>query len=162
VISATTDGSGAPLSLETLIRDCSVPLRRSLVARFGVEVGVEAHADAIAYAVEHSQRLLSMQNPLGYLFRVGQSSARRMHRWGRTLRLTAEPFVTDDVVSPELLPALEALPARQRVAVLLVHGYSFSYAEVASILQTPESSVRNYVHRGLVSLRRAIGEEGSS
>lgn len=66
-------------------------LERSLVARFGVEVGQDAAADAVAYCCEHWDRLASMANPTGYLFRVGQTSARRERRWRRRGVLQPEP-----------------------------------------------------------------------
>lgn len=58
-------------------------LRRALVARYGVDVGCDAAADSLAWAWEHLDRVESAANPAGYLFRVGQSSAKRMRRWHR-------------------------------------------------------------------------------
>jgi DNA-directed RNA polymerase specialized sigma24 family protein len=55
-------------------------LHRALVAHYGWEAGREATADALAYAWEHRSKVLSMANPAGYLFRVGQSSLRRRRR----------------------------------------------------------------------------------
>lgn len=161
-MSTTAGGNDTPISVSDMIHASSFALQRALVVRFGIDVGTEAHADAMAYAVEHADRLAAMGNPVGYLYRVGQTSAQRMHRWRRTFPLTAEPVVTHGAFVPELQPALEALRHGHRVAVVLVHGYSFSYAEVADVLGVPESTVRNYVRRGLVALRRAIGEEGTS
>ena len=52
-------------------------VRRALVARFGTDVGADAAADAIAWGWEHGRAITSMANPGGYLYRVGQTSARR-------------------------------------------------------------------------------------
>jgi DNA-directed RNA polymerase specialized sigma24 family protein len=159
VMSTSTSGSGRCSSVEELIERSSGSLRRALVVRFGVDVGVEAHAEVIAYMWEHADRLLAMSNPAGYLFRVGQSAARRLRRWNRSFQLDADLIEPSVGFTPELRPALQRLRPRHRVAVVLVHGYGFSYAEVASILDVPESSIRNDVHRGLTSLRAQLDRE---
>ena len=43
----------------------------------------EAAADAMAYAWRHWDTLASMANPVGYLYRVGQTSIRTQTRWRR-------------------------------------------------------------------------------
>ena len=53
---------------------------RALVAFYGVEVGCEATADALALAWERWDSIEAMTNPIGYLFRVGQSRSRRYRR----------------------------------------------------------------------------------
>ena len=55
-------------------------LRTALVAAYGPDVGADAAAEALAYGWEHWPRLTAMANPAGYLFRVGQSAARRSRR----------------------------------------------------------------------------------
>jgi RNA polymerase sigma factor (sigma-70 family) len=57
---------------------------------------------------------------------------------------------------PRLPTALAALPARQRVAVLLVHGYGWSQAEVADVTQVSTSTVATHVARALAALRLAL------
>ena len=52
-------------------------LRRALVTRFGTEEGRDATAEALAYAWEHWTTLETIDNPLGYLYRVGQSRSRK-------------------------------------------------------------------------------------
>jgi len=148
-----------PDTIERLIERTSPTLRRALVVRFGLDVGIEAHAEAIAYGWQHGDRLLAMSNPVGYLFRVGQSAARRLLRWQRSYQLDLDLVDTDSTFTPELGPALEQLRPRQRTAVVLVHGYGFSYAEVAAVLDEPESSVRNHVHRGMTALRARLNRE---
>ncbi|CAN5849817.1 MAG: RNA polymerase sigma factor [Ilumatobacteraceae bacterium] len=134
-------------------------LERAFVARFGLELGREAAADAVAYSVEHWPRLSSMENPVGYLYRVGQTAARRHHRWRRTASIVAEPATTDDVVDMDLQRALMRLRFEQRVAVLLIHGFGHSYREVAELLEVPTTTVTNHVNRGLARLRTIL--EGS-
>jgi DNA-binding NarL/FixJ family response regulator len=113
-------------------------LRHALNATYGSELGREATAEALAY-----------------LYRVGQSRIRR-----RRVRL---PFVRseyrDPEVEPELMEALRALSGQQRVAVVLIHGYAWTMAEVAELLDVSVSTVQTHLERGLGRLRSQIGEE---
>ena len=52
--------------------------------------------------------------------------------------------------------ALAGLRPDERVAVVLVHGYAWTYQEVADLLGVPTSTVRNHVHRGLTRLRSSL------
>lgn len=139
-------------------------LRRALVARFGVDVGCDAAADALAWAWEHLDRVESVANPAGYLFRVGQSSAKRAYRWRRRSVSFPEERRDDHSVDAgvgvgDVFDALKDLPPNQRVSVLLVHGYGFTYREVADLLDVTEAAVTNYVHRGLTKARTLLGED---
>lgn len=138
--------------LERFVHEAGVALRRVLVARYGIDVGRDAAADALAWAVEHWPELSAMANPVGYLYRVGQSSAKRQHRWQRPDVIVPQP-VTDDVVDVDLQRALMTLRPEERIAVLLVHGFGYRYRDVAEILDTPVSNVTNHVNRGLGRLR---------
>lgn len=126
-------------------------LRRALVARYGADIGREATAEALAYAWEHWDRLRSMSNPAGYLYRVGQSATRR---WVRPrLAFPAPEDHGMPWIEPGLPAALERLSAKQRQAVVLVHGFGYTHAEVADLLGISRSTVQNHVDRGLTKLR---------
>ena len=142
--------------LEGFLREFGPSLERALVARFGYEIGREAAADATAYACEHWPRLTTMDNPVGYLFRVGQSAARRQHRWQRPSALRHDPVTVDAPVDPDLQQALMRLKPEQRIAVLLTCGFGCSHSEVAALLGTSTSNVSNHVSRGLTRLRRYV------
>ena len=133
-------------------------LRRALVARYGLEVGTEAAAETIGWAWEHWDLVASMDNAAGYLYRVGQSAARRHVRWvRRRVDLPVEPRWDDaPSMQGDVFDALARLKPDHRVAVLLVHGYSFTYREVADLLGVSEAAVTNYVHRGLTRLRSIL------
>jgi DNA-directed RNA polymerase specialized sigma24 family protein len=143
-------------ALEDFLREFGPSLERALVARYGFEVGREAAADATAYACEHWPRLEAMDNRVGYLFRVGQSAARRQHRWQRHATLHHEPLTVDSPVDLDLQRALTRLKPEQRIAVLLTYGFGCSHDEVATILGTSTSNVSNHVSRGLTRLRRYV------
>ncbi len=94
-----------------------VPVRRALVARYGIEVGAEAAAEAATWAVEHAERLAMMGNPAGYLYRVGQTAARRSVRWGsRHVMFPSEPVAPDlPLLDVDLFRALEQLREEHRI-----------------------------------------------
>jgi RNA polymerase sigma factor (sigma-70 family) len=142
------------VKFETFAEEVGPRLRHALVAAYGVDVGVDAAADALAYGFEHWARVSSMTNPSGYLYRVGQSSAQRLLR--RPVRLPrAEAAILPDV-SPELVPALEELSEQQRVVVVLVAGLQWRQSEVAELLKLSESSVRTHLRRALAHLREIL------
>ena len=141
-----------------LIVRASAILRRALVARNGFERGSDAAADAVAWAWEHRDELASMTNPLGYLYRVGQSSLRRGYRIDRLrVDLLPEHLPTTLLdVDHALFDALGRLTADRRVAVVMVHMYRFTYREVAELVDATESAVTNHVHRGMKRLRSLL------
>ena len=132
-------------------------LRHALVAALGVDSGVEAAAEALTYGWEHWERIGAMENPAGYLYRVGLSRGRRMAR-----RPSALPPVRNDSlpwVEAKLPDALETLSQRQRVAVVLVHSLDWSQTEVADLLGITQGAVRTHLQRGLARLRSKLGVE---
>lgn len=136
-------------------KDVEPRLRLALVATFGVEVGVEATSEALAYGWENWESLSSLPNPAGYLFGVGRNKARK-RRKTRTL-LPAPPVNHEFFVEPGLPDALNRLSDRQRVAVLLVHGEDWTHSEVADLLGVSVSTVQQHAERGISKLRKAIG-----
>jgi RNA polymerase sigma-70 factor (ECF subfamily) len=128
----------------------------ALAAAYGPDGGQEATAEAIAYLWEHRERIVGMENPIGYLYRVGQTSARRSFRSRRRI-VPDPPEHHDPVIEPGLIPALRRLSKRQRQAVVLVHGYSFTQQEVADVLGITRSSVQRHLDRGLDRLKSALG-----
>jgi len=127
-------------------------LRRAFVAAYGVERGREATAEALAYGWRRWVRLRSMDNPVGYLYRVGQSSTRPRKRRS----LVARPESTEVWVEPALPQALAQLSERQRVATVLIHGFGWTLREVAELTGLSVTTVQNHSERGLASLRSAL------
>jgi DNA-directed RNA polymerase specialized sigma24 family protein len=146
-----------PTSYESFVSEHRVALRQAMVARFGVDVGCEATADAMAYAFEHWARVSIMTNPLGYLYRVGQTSARKQFRWSKPIALPPPDAQRLPDVEPGLPKALVGLSDERRVIVLLVHSHDWSYAQVADFLNIDIAKVRNELHRGLQQLRNDLG-----
>jgi RNA polymerase sigma-70 factor (ECF subfamily) len=143
-------------SFTEFFSDVEPRLRGALTATLGADVGREACADALAYGWEHWDRLRAMDNPAGYLYRVGRGRGRRM----RTPRRPSfAPVAVDSPrwFEPGLPEALARLPERRRVVVSLVHGYGWSMAEVAELLGVGKSTVQSYGERAMKRLRRRLG-----
>ena len=130
-------------------------LKAALVAAVGVERAADAVAEALGYAWEHWERVRLMENPAGYLFRVGVSRGRR---W-RPLPAVFPPPPDGEMpwVEPGLPGALGGLSERQRVTVVLVHCLGWTQEEVASLLGISRGSVQTHLERGLHHLRASLG-----
>jgi RNA polymerase sigma factor (sigma-70 family) len=146
----------------TFVESDALRLRQVLLARFGVDVGCEVWGETVTWAWEHRGRVREMTNPVAYLYRVAQSASRRYVRWHRRVVLVSNDEALMEngrMVDLDLVDALGSLRRDQRVAVTLVHAYGWSYAEVAELLGISVAATTNHVHRGLRTLRRALGED---
>ena len=132
---------------ERFVESDGARLRAGLVAAYGPEVGLDAAAEAMAYGWEHWDRLSSMNNPAGYLYRVGQTAARRSQRRGPLMPAPAIDEVPH--VEPRLPEALAQLSELQRTCVLLVHVFGWSQAEAADLVGVSVSTIRTHLARGL-------------
>lgn len=140
----------------TAFTEVSEPLlRRALTAAFGQELGREATAEALAYGWQHWPRIAAMDNPVGYLYRVGQNHARRMSRRRPGWMAVEHPGIPD--VEPGLAAALRSLSERQRVIVSLVHAFDLSLSEAAELLGISKSTAQTHERRAMDTLRSRLG-----
>lgn len=151
------------IDFEEFTRHVGERVRRALVAFYGVEVGTEATAEAMVVAWQRWAEVSTMANPAGFLFRVGQSKARPHVRWSH--RRSGFPStdrdseVSYDIGVVDLFRALTRVKPEQRVAVLLVKAYGFSYAEAAAVLNQTETTLANNLRRGMARLRWLLKTE---
>lgn len=145
--------AGEQEAFDRFVTDVEPRLRRALVSLRGREAGRDATAEALGWAWEHWDRLRGMDNPAGYLYRVGTTRSRPRPAG----HLRVEPPAGEPSFEPGLAPALERLSDRQRDAVVLVHGCGWSLQEVATALDISKSSVAVHVRRGLKQLRLDLG-----
>lgn len=136
------------------VKETEPRLSYALAAAYGIEVGAEATADALTWAWENWSKVETMKNPAGYLYRVGQSKARRYFR--PVVLFPALPALEAPGVDPDLHVALANLSRNQRVAAVMVHGLGYSEREVADLLGISSWSVRTHAERGLSKLRNAL------
>lgn len=142
------------MTYEEFVRRDGVRLRAGLVAAYGPEVGADAAAEAIAYGFEHWDRVGGMDNPAGYLYRVGQSEARKHFRPTGYLPVAAPPGLPE--YEPALAPAMESLTESQRVGIVLVHALGWTQREAAELLDVDVSTLRTHIARAMVKLRTAL------
>ena len=132
-------------------------LRTALTAAYGPVNGRAAAVDALSWAWEHWSRLSVMANPVGYLFRVGQTSARRQ-------QATAFPLDADVHAPAEVRPwldldlvrSLRDLSEQQRLIVLLVHAFGWTVRETAEALDLAPSTVQTHAERAIARLRQSL------
>lgn len=139
--------------------DVEPRLRLALSAGFGLDLGREAAADALAWAWDNWDRLSEMTNPAGYLYRVGQSVAlRELEVQRRGGRLDSDRNGGNEVpgpypFEPSLADHLAELSEQQQVCLWLVHGLGYRQSDVADLLGCSPSSVATHVRRALARLR---------
>lgn len=129
-------------------------VRAALVAAYGPDIGMDAAAEAMAYGWENWERLEAMGNPAGYMFRVGQSAARKLRRPAGLL--PAPPVHEMPHIEPGLVPALNELSEHQRICVVLVHGFGWSQVEVADLLDVAPPTVRTHLQRAMARLKTSL------
>jgi DNA-directed RNA polymerase specialized sigma24 family protein len=158
--SQTTDTeSGSEAAFTAFVNEAQDPIRRALVAGFGIDAGRNAAEEALVYAWQHWDRVSGMKNPRGYAYRVGHRMAQKMTRSEKQpVVLPDVPAVLNPVrVEPGLPAALSALSYRQRTVVVSVYGFGLSQSEAASLLGITRSSVQRHLERGLTRLRKEMG-----
>ncbi len=142
------------MSYDDFVQAVGARLRAALVSAYGLEVGIEATSEALAYGWEAWARLQSMTNPVGYLYRVGQTAAARARR--PTVQLDQPAPYELPHFEPGLVPALEQLSEQQRVCVLLVYAHGWSQADAAELLDIAPATVRTHLERGLAKLQTLL------
>jgi Sigma-70, region 4 len=104
----------------------------------------------------------SRRHPVGYLYRVGRTSAVRSE--ARDVPV-AEPAPAvawpDDSFEPGLAPAIACLSKAQRCAVVLVVGFGYTLREAAEVLGVTASTVHRDCERALTRLRSELEVENA-
>lgn len=135
-------------------------VRRALVSRFGPELGRDATAEGFTVAWRSWDRVCSMDNAPGYVYRTAERWASR-HR-PPIIGVQDEPATEDRYEDLELSAALESLSPRQRQAVVLVEGFGLSHREAAELLGCKRTSLQNHVERGMSRLRKSLEADNAT
>jgi RNA polymerase sigma-70 factor (ECF subfamily) len=77
---------------------------------------------------------------------------------GRNVEGSAEEEVLNRMPDEAVKRAVESLPERFRLPVLLADVEGFSYKEIAEIMDTPIGTVMSRLHRGRKALEKALWE----
>lgn len=126
-------------------------------------------AETLIVAWNQWDRLLQLDNPLGYLRRtmsnLAASRVRSMIRERRRVRLfhadlplsSAGP---DGAAAVDVRGALQQLPPRRRACVVLRYAFDLSENEVARVLGVSVGTVKSQTSRGMAQLQRLLTLEG--
>ena len=104
-----------------------------------------------------------------WFFGILVNEARRWRRW-RAVRLRWNALWDDGIADPAPAPdgdpalrrriaaAVDALPAGQREAFVLVHFEGFSVDDAARVLGKAPGTLKSHLNRALVRLRASLGD----
>jgi RNA polymerase sigma factor (sigma-70 family) len=161
----------APRPLADLVERHRPELLRYLVRVLGNEHDAQdACQDALLRAHRAFARLAPDSNVRAWLYRIATNSARnhargRGRHQGRTvdvdvdgLPAAAERSVERDEQLRAVTRAVQALPPRQRAALMMRQFQGLAYSEIALSLGGTEAGARANVYQALKKLRAALGD----
>jgi DNA-directed RNA polymerase specialized sigma24 family protein len=138
---------------EEFVAGCRRRLWLAVVPIAGPTVAEDAVAEALTWAWENWDRVQTLENPHGYLYRIAQRWAARQRR-DPVLPTPAVGELPE--VEPGLIEALALLSEQQRTVVWLVEGCGWSLTEASRFLDVSVSSVRTHLARALDRLRSEL------
>lgn len=145
-----------PTTLESLYRSHHVAMVRLAYLLTGSqEVAEELTHEAF---LEVRGRLDAIREPPAYLRRVLVNLTRQHHRRAEVerRRAPAAPGPVDEHEVDETWDLVQALPERQRAAVVLRFYGDLTVPQVARALDCPLGTAKSLIHRGLASLEEAL------
>ncbi|MCE2902103.1 MAG: RNA polymerase sigma factor [Gemmatimonas sp.] len=180
--SALTDGvrRGDPLAFRQLFDQLYGPVRRYAASLVRDEaVADDVVQEAFVRLWDRRARLEAATPPRAWLYRTVRNLALNLRRDAATRqRLLSDPAVAETAAVPrpvtspddevvgrdlgaQLTVLIEALPRRQREALLLSRVEGLSHAEVAAAMDCAPRTVNNHLVAALSSLRRWLAEAGT-
>lgn len=123
----------------------------------------EIAQDAFLRVFERWDRVRSLEDPIGYLFRVSMNVFRSRYRralLGLRRELLLAPTPTDDLAAietqDEVVRLLRGLDPKQRAAVLLTSILDYSAEEAGKMLGLRASSVRSLTTRARARIKHEV------
>lgn len=155
-----------PTTFETFFEAEHARLVRALYLATGnLQEAEEIMQDAFLAVWERWDRVGTMEDPTGYLYRTAMnrhlSRVRRAARAARQALGVAEggdEFARADE-RDALARALARLPARQRAAIVLTELLGYGSEEAGGILAVSDVTVRSLASRGRAALREELKNE---
>lgn len=136
---------------EAFYAETRKPLARALAVTTGDrDLAVEAVDEAMARAYQRWSRVARLDNPGGWVYRVGLNWATSvLRRRSRPVPGSWRPGPVDNPApaEPAVLAALAELDVRQRAVVVCRYLLGWSDAETAAALSTPIGTVKSRLHR---------------
>ncbi len=128
-------------------------LRRGYVGQLAPENVAAAVNRAVGHAWNQRRRMVSVANPVGYLYRIGlESGDIGPSEW---LPWSEDGAAPD--VHPALPPALEELPPIQATALWLVRACGWTNVQTAEALGIGPATVSSRVAEGMIRLGASLG-----
>lgn len=143
----------AAAAFTTFVRENGPRLKQSLIAALGGEDGREATSEALTWAWEHWGKVETLENPVGYLYRLARNRSVSSFRRRLLVRTAEADPGKEPSVEPKLDAALSRLSEMQRMTVLLIHGFGWTYREVATHLGVATGTVQTHAERAMAKLR---------
>jgi RNA polymerase sigma-70 factor (ECF subfamily) len=135
---------------------------RALAVTLGdADLAAESVDEAMARAYQRWSTVSQMDNPSGWVYRVGLNLARsRIRRLARRRRLPSASVATEipepDMIEPKLLRALRALPVDHRSVVVCRLLLGWSEAETARALGIRPGTAKSRLHRATTTLAEQL------
>jgi RNA polymerase sigma-70 factor (ECF subfamily) len=122
-------------------------------------------ADAIQEAVFkgwiHRERLRDGDRFEAWLMRILVNECRNIQRkWKRRAEQLDESIVAEeDAPDPALRDAIQALPERLRLPLVLHHIEGYPLREISAILKVPQTTIKSRLYQARAALRQALSPE---
>lgn len=150
---------------EEIVEEHGPVVMRVCRALLGRDDAQDAWSEAFLAALRAYPDLRPGSNVRGWLVTIAHHKAIDvMRRQQRSGIATAEPPERptedrDPTSDDDLRAALDALPDRQRAAVVYRYLADLPYAEIAARLETTEAAARRSAADGIAKLRASYGKE---
>ncbi len=132
------------------------------------EVALEAVQECVARSYE---KIVTLRDPALFrtwltriLLNAVTDQYRRQSRFVYLEEQSEWAFREEHISQEEkldLYAAVERLPEKQRVAVILKYFQDLKISEISAVMDIPEGSVKAYLHQARKNLREDLGREGN-
>jgi RNA polymerase sigma factor (sigma-70 family) len=119
----------------------------------------DATQEAFYRLLVHWRKVSQYERPGAWVRRVAIRIAVRARGARRSDEIETDHNGIESAMRVDLQRALKQLSAAQRAAVVLFYYEDRSVAEVASLMETSEGTVKTHLHRARKHLAEALGEE---
>lgn len=135
------------------------------------DLGREATDEAFARAYERWTSVSTMDNPAGWVYRVGLNwGRRRIWRRNKERQLLESIDLDDQIVAAghgvgidhDLANALATLPLKFRAVIVLRHLLGYSERDTAEALGISAGTAKSRMSRGLLRLRAELEQDDDS
>lgn len=154
-----------PLSFESFFdAEAQTLFRRLCVITGNSAEAEEIMQDAFLALWERWDRVRTLEDPIGYLYRTALNGFRKRRRRAslalrHTLALAPDPVPFTEIDErQDIVAALRDLSPRQRAALVLTEVMDYSSEEAGRLLGVSAGTVRGLASRARANVRQQVGE----